>query len=378
MCIIVVKPKDIEVPTKDIFSNCFASNSDGAGFMVSREGNVTITKGLMTFPQFWSSFNKAKITKKDTCIVHFRIATHGLTNEANTHPFPVSSDHTLLSGTQIVTDVGVAHNGMISINCEENMSDTFTFVKQILGNQLVKEHIQHPAMLALLARAIGGSRLALLWGNDDIKLLGDGWIKDEKGVIYSNSSYRYQRIIYPSNPRFTTNSSMLYYEAMAERFQETRNSTKQKTRAVNFIKGEIVKCRDISGLESTDLSIEVGKLYEILEITVSEGMHKIFLKVKGIGEGNGKSGWYTSERFVNNTQSIIEDEDSDPFVDEEFKSESLWDFMDNICPFCLSDDEGCVMDIIEQSDHLYKYCNDCGRFWDEDTFYKILKTTLEA
>jgi hypothetical protein len=378
MCIIVVKQKDIEVPTKEILENCFASNSDGAGFMVSRKGNVIITKGLMTFEKFWSSFSKAKIAKKDTCIIHFRIATHGLTNEANTHPFPVSSDHGLLSSTQIVTDVGVAHNGMIRINCEENMSDTFTFVKQILGNQLVKEHIQHPAMLALLAKAIGGSRLALLWGNDDIKLLGEGWRKDEKGVIYSNDSYRYQRIIYPSNQRFSTDAYSAYYKAWEERFQGLRNNTKASSN-INFIKGEIVKCKNIVGIEDTGSILEVGKLYEILEITANKGMHKVFLKVKGIEENSIESGWFTADRFVNNTQPI-EDEDSDPFVDEELnklKSESIWDFDDDICPFCLSEDEGGVMDIIEQSDHLYKYCTHCGRFWDEGTFYDFLKTTLE-
>ena len=54
MCIIVAKPKGVDMPSNEIFRNCFIDNNDGAGLMYAnpKTGMIEIEKGFMT----WSSF----------------------------------------------------------------------------------------------------------------------------------------------------------------------------------------------------------------------------------------------------------------------------------------------------------------------------------
>ena len=58
MCIIINKPKGIEMPSKEILRNCFTRNSDGAGLMYALNGKVQIHKGFMTFDKFYEYLNK--------------------------------------------------------------------------------------------------------------------------------------------------------------------------------------------------------------------------------------------------------------------------------------------------------------------------------
>jgi hypothetical protein len=52
MCIIVYKPKGIELPKEDILKNCFDNNADGAGYMYAHKGKVLIHKGFMDWEDF--------------------------------------------------------------------------------------------------------------------------------------------------------------------------------------------------------------------------------------------------------------------------------------------------------------------------------------
>ena len=53
MCILVIKPKGKEMPSKKILRNCWENNPDGAGMMYVKDGHVVIDKGYMEFSDFW-------------------------------------------------------------------------------------------------------------------------------------------------------------------------------------------------------------------------------------------------------------------------------------------------------------------------------------
>ena len=53
MCVILVKERGIELPTKDILESCWKRNPDGAGFMFNDCDKVVIMKGFMTFEEFY-------------------------------------------------------------------------------------------------------------------------------------------------------------------------------------------------------------------------------------------------------------------------------------------------------------------------------------
>ena len=56
MCIIAIKPKDIDLPSKEYLENCFINNDDGAGFMYTENNKVKIYKGYMTLTLFINQY----------------------------------------------------------------------------------------------------------------------------------------------------------------------------------------------------------------------------------------------------------------------------------------------------------------------------------
>ena len=404
LCVIVFKQKGVSLPTKETFRNCFDNNDDGAGYMFSRNGDVIIKKGFMSFDKFWESFKDSKVTEKDVLIAHFRIATHGLTSQANTHPFPITQDLKSLGAIETITDIAVAHNGVISINTKDGMSDTFTFVKEIMGNPLIKDHLNHPTMITLLAKAIGGSRLALMWGNGSVKLIGAGWEKDEKGVMYSNSSYKFSRGRSITIFKGTNDWVEEYYS------ERERN----KTKSDKFKRGDVLVCID-SSTHTGAAALTVGEKYVVIDTHVTS-----YLRVKVNTDGRELEGLYHEDRFkllkdtfnkgdlvryvgsrilgleAEYTYEVIEtglkDANVSYFPDririreletgeeisgwyaqalfkpiEEIYIELPYTFDDNKCPHCMED---CI------TGGTVRYCHCCGRVCDENSFDTILKNTI--
>ena len=118
MCIIVVKKKDIKMPSMDTLQTCFYHNPDGAGFMYVDNEEVVIEKGFMTWEAYknrLTELNKEYNNFEGKCFVsHFRIGTQGKNDEHTCHPFPITSRHRLLRKTNLRTDVGMVHNGILS------------------------------------------------------------------------------------------------------------------------------------------------------------------------------------------------------------------------------------------------------------------------
>lgn len=201
MCVIAYKPTNIAFPSETTLMNCFENNNDGAGFMYAYKGVVHIQKGYTNYTAFKSALDKArKITgDKVPYVMHFRIATQGF-EKTMTHPFPLSSNMKNLRKTKYDCNIGVAHNGILSLTSDgsKDYSDTMKFITQYLS-LIIRGYTWYKddRTKTLIERLIEGSRFAILDKNGHCELLGKGWIED-KGVHYSNDSYKYKKIVYPT------------------------------------------------------------------------------------------------------------------------------------------------------------------------------------
>ena len=195
MCIIAVKPIGEELMERRILENCFNYNNDGAGLMYNLDGKVYIEKGYMNFKNFYNRLLELdkKIGLKDRGLVlHFRISTSGGVSSQNCHPFPISNNGKDLKTLNFVTDIGVAHNGIISNYIPpkgSSYSDTQLFIKNYLYD-IKKEHedfLTNPSLLFAIEKTVG-SKLCFLDGEGNITLVGK-FIEEEDGCSYSNETY---------------------------------------------------------------------------------------------------------------------------------------------------------------------------------------------
>ncbi len=196
MCIIILKQKGIQPPSKKTLKTCFANNPDGAGFMYWNNGKVSIEKGFMTYKHLKRALNGYRFTSDDVVIYHFRIATCGTVNSSQTHPFPVTDVVSQLQSISISSPLAMAHNGIISgMNPTEEISDTMMFVKNILADKKVKAKIydEESAQSRLIEMASSASRLAFLDFKGRVRIFGDWDIEKETGLLFSNDDYKYAR-----------------------------------------------------------------------------------------------------------------------------------------------------------------------------------------
>ena len=218
MCIAIVKPVNIELPSEEILYNCFKKNPHGAGFSYAEDGFVIINKGFENFDDFYKSFLNSKASKDKLVFIHFRIANKGLKDRGNTHPFPVCNNiYKLRMIKQNVCKYALIHNGLFYYNETDYLkydplniiSDTMLFT-MILSDKMdsLNANIENIHKDYRLANVIAFNliknteeytpyvndliknqcRFAIMDGNNNFQLYGK-WEK-ENGIYYSNNSFR--------------------------------------------------------------------------------------------------------------------------------------------------------------------------------------------
>lgn len=196
MCIAVYKPTEAEFPFKRTLRECFNNNPDGAGYMVAHGGKVHIRKGFATFSAFWKDLRtiRDKVGDRAPYVLHFRISTQAGVRADCTHPFPLSRDMADLRALRATADIGIAHNGIITLtshgwNKTITHSDTMEFITDYAARLIkTREWYKDPDLVAVIEQ-MAASRLAILDGAGHCELLGNGWTQDG-GVWYSNQSYK--------------------------------------------------------------------------------------------------------------------------------------------------------------------------------------------
>lgn len=196
MCVIIVKEKNQNKPSMEFLKKAWNTNPDGAGVMYVKNNRVIIQKGLMTFNDFWKV---AKNLPNETTIVyHFRIATHGSRDKKGTHPFPISNNDDVLQKSFIKTNVGVAHNGIISLTANynkkhnpKNLSDTQLFIRDYLYTlqKMNMKWFENKKLRDLVEKSLG-SKMVLLTNNHNLYYFND--FVNVEGYKCSNNYFNFK------------------------------------------------------------------------------------------------------------------------------------------------------------------------------------------
>jgi len=215
MCIAIYKPVGVAIPNKKILQTCFKNNPDGAGYLVIKDKKVYGYKGFMNFKEFWDSFRKQNYTKKDELAFHFRIGTSGELTESFTHPFPITDKVQELKALSFITNKAVLHNGVIGVGTKQ-LSDTMLFIKDVLFN--FSDLFDNKKVIKAIENMTVGNRLLIV---DNGKVYKTGtWIKD-KGVFYSNDTYKKEKYTWFLKDKDYDTSPVKYGNNNYNRFEET-------------------------------------------------------------------------------------------------------------------------------------------------------------
>lgn len=191
MCIIAAKPAGVKMPSDDILNNMWTRNSDGAGIMYPLNGKVRIEKGFMTYAAFKAridSLGKKYNLAKMPLVMHFRITTHGGTKPENCHPFPITDSVGMLKKLKCDTPLGIAHNGIINIVPQKDISDTMEYIASQLAPlyKAVPTFYKNKHLMQMVSNAID-SKMVFLLPSGKIYTIGD--FVEEGGIMYSNRSF---------------------------------------------------------------------------------------------------------------------------------------------------------------------------------------------
>ena len=174
-------------------------NDDGFGWAIRTPDKILVGKN-MDFDKAYEEFMSARSSYNGDALFHLRITTQGKTDLTNCHPFYVGKDELSV----------VAHNGMLPVNDDKSgRSDTRIFAESLLPQRGGISFLNGEQSLAQLEKWADGSKLVFLTANPASKWryvilnANDGhWVDegDDKGVWFSNSSYKYSR---PSYSKYT-------------------------------------------------------------------------------------------------------------------------------------------------------------------------------
>ena len=167
MCVIIIKAAGQQLPTDTELRNAHRRNPHGCGF-VSKSHHY---KG-MNFETFLKYIHK--VPKEEACIIHFRLATHGSKCKANCHPFNRGN-------------IWFAHNGILSIRPEGDMTDSETAFQNIIYPAIQKYGFKSSYVTRVIDKIIGYSKFAMMDENGNVRTFGQFIIFN--GRLYSNLNH---------------------------------------------------------------------------------------------------------------------------------------------------------------------------------------------
>lgn len=273
MCIAIYKPMGVEFPSKKTLKTCFNNNPHGAGFMVATGDKIIIHKGFMEFSDFWKALRESRKIYDSTSayVMHFRISTQGGVRADGCHPFPLSGDMDELRKLDTECEIGIAHNGIISLTSKGygkvDYSDTMKFITDYLS-LIIKDrgYFKDDDTLELIDR-LCGSRLAILDGRGHCELIGRGWEMAD-GVWYSNDSYK-ERVVkatsyYPTLYDWGKGGDRLPWWEQYEIVEEPYDEYLTVNGLYEFPIGEC-PCYEVGDASYCDLCTRYEKCYEPIE-----------------------------------------------------------------------------------------------------------------
>lgn len=193
MCVIALIEKD-KYLNKKTFDAMWDSNRDGAGLMYVYENKVHIDKGYFDREKFWKKYLEVRKLNVDIAL-HMRISTSGTVDGAHCHGYPISKDIDDLYATHVECDMGLEHNGILSIDPdrENNLNDTQTYIRDVLYSFYKddKNFLLDNDLREMVEDDIIGSRFCIMEKDNTVWLLGNGW-SDYEGVWVSNTHFTWR------------------------------------------------------------------------------------------------------------------------------------------------------------------------------------------
>lgn len=171
MCVIIVCPKGVKIPSLNELRAAFATNPDGAGFVTK-----SIHYKSLHFGAFYRQLKKRDIN--EDCIIHFRYATHGSVCVKNCHPFYNKR-------------VWFAHNGVLSIKSVNDKTDSQIYFDNVVRPMITEFGINSLVFKTEMQRVAysHGSKFAIL---KDGKAHLYGRFEMIDGRYYSNTRHFYR------------------------------------------------------------------------------------------------------------------------------------------------------------------------------------------
>lgn len=194
MCIICIKKKGVQFPSYDVVKNMCDNNDDGFSLVLSNgKGKPTINKGLNKnkFLSFYKKVIASYDYKTTSMFIHARIKTHGTMRIENCHGW---KENGLI----------FAHNGILSIDNRDDMTDSETFFRDIFSP--IYKHCGWKAAKKAIDAVIGTSKFVFMTNSGDIIHFGN-YIEDD-GLLYSNTTYKPY-----TYPRYTGYAGSSYYKS---------------------------------------------------------------------------------------------------------------------------------------------------------------------
>lgn len=165
------------------------NNPDGFGYAVHTGKKIIHNSGL-SIDRVLDEFLAVRAKHSGPALFHSRITTHGGTTLENCHPFQVGRDELTI----------VAHNGMLPIKAKNNKSDTRIFAEEMLPQMGGASILNSKKQRKKLAKFASGSKLVFLSANPSVNenfhIINERDGHWDKGVWWSNSSYKYARHTY--------------------------------------------------------------------------------------------------------------------------------------------------------------------------------------
>ena len=176
MCIVAIKPAGVKRPTNNQLKAMCENNPHGFGFMTWNKKDGLVVRKTMDYKTYkkWVT----KIPDSQPVVYHARIATHGSVGESNCHPF-LSDDK----------QWAFAHNGVLSIQNEGDMTDSETFFKRLALPLLKAGYKPNDKGVfdKMVATILGCSKFVFMDSNGNIYTYGS-FIR-EGDLLFSNTSY---------------------------------------------------------------------------------------------------------------------------------------------------------------------------------------------
>lgn len=189
MCIAIYIPANKQISRKTIYT-CWKANSDGAGFMYSKDNNLVVEKNLFSPRAFYQKYKiAADRNPGSNFVMHFRWATHGEININNCHPILLSNK-----------SIGFVHNGILRDLPDDPVKSDSVIFRDTILEKLPRRFMSNKLLIVLLEKYIGNyNKIILMNKTGSVVILNEEAGLWHDGCWYSNTGFSTERV---NNPHF--------------------------------------------------------------------------------------------------------------------------------------------------------------------------------